>query len=258
MIIRRGTDGALIYALSICQMSQQGHWKYILTSIIVAWWYAFTLDSFSRVSGPCSWTTRTRSEPRCRSPKRLWEKLRASLSRAALEHYPGGPRAPRPRILRAHTPASGPAGVRPWLRPRPRLSLGPTLLCPDKRIIIIILLQPTRVLHNLQPATVRRLKPAQPEPASRHPCPRPRLQDPGPKSTRRSWKDHSGTFRKLLSRHMGNDRHFSPPRSPKCFKWSKLSQQRWNLDPLSTDLAFVLSVGTCNCPCFLVNWKASC
>ena len=35
MIIWRGTDGALIYALSICQMSQQGHWKYILTSIMM-------------------------------------------------------------------------------------------------------------------------------------------------------------------------------------------------------------------------------
>ena len=45
MIIRRGTDGALIYALSICQMSQQGHWKYSLTSIIVPWWYAVTLYS---------------------------------------------------------------------------------------------------------------------------------------------------------------------------------------------------------------------
>lgn len=166
-----------------------------------------------RVSGRCSWTTRTRSEPRCRSPKRLWEKLRACLSRAALEHYPGGPPAqvtdpPRPRTLRAHTLASVPAGVSLWPRPRP-LILGLTLLCPDKRIIII-LHQPTTVLHNLQllqPATVRCLQPG-PEPVFRHP--RQRLQDPGPKSTRRSWKDHSGSYRKQLSRQMGNDRHFFP------------------------------------------------
>ena len=170
-----------------------------------------------RVSGRCSWTTRTRSEPRCRSPKRLWEKLRACLSRAALEHYQEGPPAqvtdpPRPRILRAHTLASVPAGVSPWPRPWPRLILGPTLLCPDKRIIII-LLQPTTVLHNLrvlQPATVRCLQPDSPEPVF-HPCPRhrPRLQDPGPKSTRRSWKDHSGSYRKQLSKQLGDDRHFS-------------------------------------------------
>ena len=90
---------------------------------------------------------------------------------------------PRPRT--PHTLASAQAGVSLQPRPLPQLT-GPTLLCPDKRIITT-LLQPTTVLHNLQQpvATVRCQQPGL-EPVFRHPRHRLRLQDPGPKSTRRS------------------------------------------------------------------------
>ena len=211
IIIRRWTDGALIYLSQTvkCRNRSIENISWPLSFQYIHW---SRLDSPPLVSGRCCWTTRIRSEPWCRSQKWLWEKLQASR-RAAQERCQGGP-APRPRaqamdppcprILQAHTRASGQAGAS-WPRPRPPHILGPTPPWPDH----IILLQPTvPVLHNLQllqPATVRCLQPA-PEPVFRPPCPRhrPRLQDPGPKSTQRSWKDHSGSFQKAIIPAMTN------------------------------------------------------